>query len=102
MEGLGEIVVGAELHRLDSAIDDFVGAHHHDDGGGRLFLDLAEHFNPIDARQNHVDEREIGLLFREHAQAVFAIHRDEYVKAFFAQGTADGSQRERFVIDNQD
>ena len=49
VEGLDEVVVGAELHGFDGAVDHVVSAHHEDDGSGVGLLEAAEDFDAVDA-----------------------------------------------------
>ena len=100
MEGLDEVVVGAELHGFDGAIHHVVGAHHEDDSGGIGFFQAAEDFDAIDAGQNDVEQSEVGLLLGEDGQRVFAGGGCENFKALLPQSAGNGAEREFFVVDN--
>jgi hypothetical protein len=102
MEGLNQVVVGAQLHRLHRPVDHVVGAHHQDNGGMIGLLHAAQHFNAIDSRQHDVEQRQIRLFFGEHLQRVLAGGRGEDVKPLLPQSTGNRAQRQFLVIDNQD
>src|SRR5262249_55231033 len=63
VKGLDEVVVGAEFHGFDGAINHSIRTHHDDDSVGRVLLDLAKDFDTVDAGENDVEEREFGMLF---------------------------------------
>jgi hypothetical protein len=74
VERLGEIVVGAPLHRLNGGLDGAVSGHDHDLGIGSLLAHLAEQREPIDARHADVEQDEVeglGLGLPERRRAVF-------------------------------
>ena len=92
VEGLDEVVVGAELHGFDGAIDHVVGAHHEDDGGGRGLFHLAQDVDAVHAGHDDVEEGEVGLLVLENADGIFAGVGGEDVEALVAQSAGDGAE----------
>ncbi len=57
VEGLDQVVIGAQLHGFDGAIHHVVGAHHDHDGRGRDFFCLPQNFDSVNARQNDIEQR---------------------------------------------
>ena len=57
VEGLDEVVVGAELHRLHGAVDHVVGAHHQHHRGAVAFLYLPQDLDAIHPGQHNVHQR---------------------------------------------
>jgi hypothetical protein len=102
MEGLDEVVEGAELHGFNGAVDHVVGSHHQDDGGGVGLLEAAEDFDAVDAGENDVEQGEVGLLLGEDGESVFAGSGREDFKALLAQATRNGAEGQVFVVDYQD
>jgi hypothetical protein len=93
MEGLDEVVVGAEFHGFDGAIHHVVGAHHEDDGGGIGFFQSAQDFDAIDAGQHDVEESEVGLLLGEQGQRIFAGGGRKNFEALLPQSAGYGAER---------
>ena len=59
VELLGDVVVGAQLHRLDGRLDVGDGRDHDDLDLVALLADLPQHLEPADARQPHVEQHEV-------------------------------------------
>jgi len=102
MEGLDEVVVSAELHGFNSAVDHVVSTHHEDDGGGIGLLEAAKDFDAVDAREHDVEQCEVGLLLGEDGESVFAGSGCEDFEAFLTQATRDGAEGQVFVVDYED
>ena len=92
VEGLDEVVVGAELHGFDGAVDHVVGAHHEDDGGRVGFFQAAQDFDAVDAGKDDVEQGEIGLLLGEDGESVFAGGGCEDFEALLTQAARDGAE----------
>ena len=56
LEGLGDVVVGAELHRLDGRLRGGHRRHHDDRGVGREVPGGAQHLQPVDLRHAQVGD----------------------------------------------
>ncbi len=68
---------------------------------GESFLRLAQNFDSVDARQNDVEQREVGLVLGDRLQRFFATGGKQHFVALGLQGAPDGAQRKSFVIDDQ-
>ena len=93
VEGLDEVVVGAELHGFDGAIDHVVGAHHEDDGGGIGLLDLAQDVDAVDAGHARCRAgRGRASAPAKTRDSVFAGVGGVDFKALVAQSAGDGAE----------
>jgi len=77
VEGLGNVIVGAQLQPQD-----LVGVLHprreHDDRGGgqaRVAADAAGHLPAVQVGQHQVEEKQVGALIAQHRQRCGAIAR---------------------------
>ena len=102
VERLDQIIVGAQLHGFHRALHHVVGAHHDDDGGGVFALDLAQHFDAVNAGQHHVQQGQVGFFGGKNLHGFLAAHGDEHFEALLAQRPADGAEREGLVVHDQD
>ncbi len=59
VDGLGDVVEGAELHGRDRGLDGGVGGHHDDSGLGAQTLDAFERLDAVHARHAQVHDDEI-------------------------------------------
>src|SRR5690606_1103685 len=71
-EGLGQIVVGADLQPHD-AVGDFTTCRQHDDGHVGRFADFPADFETVLAGKHHVQQDAVGWVDAQHAQAVVAV-----------------------------
>src|SRR5690606_37609625 len=100
-ERLGEVVVGAALHRLDGHLDAAVGGHD-DDHALAIGLAVAvEEVEPAEAGHAHVAEDDVGLQLQRPAQTLLAVTRGEDLVAFFGEDEGNGLPETRLVVDNQ-
>ena len=101
LERLGNVIEGAELHRLDRGVDlRQTGDHDHVDVG-MAFLDQAQHFEAADIRHHDVEDHHVVGVFLDFAQRLAAVlHRlDPIVVAVEdAQAAADD---DLLVVDDQ-
>ena len=72
VERLEQIIVGAELHRLDGRLGRAVGGHQNDEELGVGGADAAERFESVHAAHAHVHEHEVGLEFGNDPQPFLA------------------------------
>ena len=69
--------------------------------GGEILLDLPQNLDAVDAGQHDVEQCQVGLLPRRDFSASSPYWREDFI-ALALQRAADGAQRQRLVIDNQD
>ena len=72
VERLEQIIVGAELHRLDGGLRRAVGGHQDDEQLGIGGADAAEGFQAVHAAHAHVHQHEVGLEFGNDLQPFLA------------------------------
>ena len=72
VERLEQIIVSAELHRLDGGLRRAVGGHQDDEQLGIGRADSAERFQAVHAAHAHVHEDEVGLEFGNDLQTLLA------------------------------
>ena len=75
VERLEQIIVGAELHRLDGGLRRAVGGHQDHEQLGVVRADAAQGFKPVHAAHAHVHEHEVGFEFRDDFQPFLAGRR---------------------------
>jgi hypothetical protein len=84
VKGFDEVVVSAELHSLNGAIDHVIGAHDQHHAEGTFRFNAARHFDPVDAGQNDIEYRKAWLFRLEDRQCIFAGACGEDFEAFVA------------------
>ena len=65
VELLGDVVVRAQLHRLDGRLDVGDGRDYDDLDLVALLPDVPQHLEPADARQPHVEQHEIDTVLAQ-------------------------------------
>jgi len=102
VEGLGDVVEGALLHRVHGRRHRSVGRDH-DDGRRRIvFDDLFQKTHPVEFRHPQVRHDHVHvprLQYPEGLQAVLGLH--DLVTILLQQGRED-QPHVRFVVDDQD
>jgi hypothetical protein len=75
VERLEQIIIRAELHRLDGGLRGAVGGHQDDELLGIGGADAAERFQTVHAAHAHVHQHEVGLEFGNDLQSFLAAGR---------------------------
>ena len=75
VERLEQIIIRAELHRLDCGLRRAVGGHQNDEQFRIARADFAERFESVHAAHAHVHEHEVGLEFWNEFQTFLAARR---------------------------
>ena len=78
LEVLGDVVVGAELHRADGRFDLVDGRDHDDFDQALRLLDVAEHLEAADARHPDVEQHHVHVLAVENGQPGLARRRAQH------------------------
>ena len=101
IEVLGDVVVGAVLHRLHGGFD-FVDRRDHDDlDEAVVFLDDPQHLEPADAGQPDIQQDEVDVLLVEDRQRRFAAAHPQH--AIFAfQDRRQRVPHPLVVVDDED
>src|SRR5262249_47760625 len=102
VEGLGEIVVGALLHRLDRRLHRPVGGHDHHLGIGTLRADLGEEGEAVEPRHADIEKDQIerlGFGLAESRRAV--LHRGDLI-AGAAEALLKDPAEAVFVVGDED
>jgi hypothetical protein len=87
------------------AIEQSVFARQHDHGNRLehlVVLDQRAGLIAIEPRHHNVDKHDIRLMIGNLGQSVEAIHRGEYLAAFFSQQRLGGTTNSLTIVDHQD
>ena len=101
VEILGDVVVGAVLHRLHGGLD-LVDRRDHDDfDEAVVLLDDAEHFEAADAGQADVEQHEVDVFAVEHGQRRLAA-RDPQHAVLALEDRGQRVPHPLVVVDDED
>ncbi len=106
VEGLEDVIVGAELHRLDGGLRGAVGGHHDDDLPGGHLADLLEGLEAVlgphpDVHDDDVDGAVLGQLALEDLQALVARFGAEDLDRLGFEEALEGVVDVLLVVDHQ-
>ena len=102
IEGLGEVVVGALLHRLDGVGDGAEGGHHHEGRVALGGLGLLHQADAVEARHLQVGEDHVGLELLELAERLEAVGRRLGAVALLTEDLREGRPCVGLVVHDQD
>ena len=96
---LGEVVVGAELHRVDRRLDGAVAGDDDDFRRRQLVADLPQHLEPVHLRHHDVEQRHVERLGAQRIErgAAVAVARppDSRAPPGISEGWIRGAPRPR-------
>ena len=72
-ERLGDVIEGAELHRLYRRVDLRQAGDHNDVDIGMALLDPAQHFQPADVRHHDVEDQDVVTVLLDLLQCFAAV-----------------------------
>ena len=101
VEILGDVVIGAVLHRLHGGLDVVERRDHDDLDQAVVLLDDAQHFEAADAGQADVEQDEVDVFAVEDGKRRFAAHHPQHAEL----ALEDRGQRvphPLVVVDDQD
>ncbi len=81
VEGLGEVVEGAGLQRLDRGVDGAVRGDHHHGQIGIFAQRLAEQGHAVHLRHAQIGDHEVDVVLAERSEPLLAVLREEHVVA---------------------
>ena len=102
LEGLRDVVEGAEAHRLDGALDRGVGRHDHDDGVGIAPQDVAQHVEARPVGQHQVEQDDVVGLGLEQGHGLGGGRRRGDLVALPRQQGAEDVADDLLVVDDED
>ena len=102
VERLEDVVVGAELHRLDRRLRRAVGGHHDDDLPRVDLPDFLERIEPALLAHADVHHDEVGLRLRAMPDALVARLGAQDVERLLFQQAAEGIVDVLLVVDDED
>ena len=100
-EGLGEVVVGAQLEAED-AVDLLALGGKHDDRNHRLGADFPREGEPVLAGQAHVEEHQVDAAGSERFAHVAAVRRRDHLELVPDEIVADHLPGGGVVVDGED
>ena len=102
LEGLDEIVLGAEPHGLHRGLDGAIGGHNDDGEVGMLGPDLSHQTHAVQPGQAPVREHEVHVLGFEGVQSFLgALHRQDLVPRKLERAM-ERAQEDFVVVDEQE
>src|SRR5581483_4313637 len=101
-ERLHEVVVGADLERVDPVVLGAAGRDDDDRGADSLGANRLDHLPAVEAGQHQVEHAGVRLLVAEPRQALVAVADPDGVEAGGAQVTGDSLGDHLVVLDDQD
>jgi hypothetical protein len=102
VDGLDEVVDGAEAHGLDGARDEAGRGQHEDVGVDLVALDRGEQLHAADVRHVEVGEHEVDAGLLDLAQAVGAVDGGVDRVAELLEVVAQGLARVLVILDDED
>ena len=99
-EGLGDVVVGAELEP-DDPVGLFAARRQHDHGQVAARPDPPAQRQPVGAGQHHVEDDEVGWAAFDQLPRGVAVARLDRVKAVALEVAGDNVAHDRLVVDDQ-
>ena len=100
-EGLGEIVVGADLEPADAVVLLAEGGQHHDRQIGSAPAEPPAHLEAVDAGEHEVEHHDVGRARRGGGQGVDAVRRAQHRHAGALEIRGDDVADGLVVIDDQ-
>jgi len=98
---LGQVVEGAQLHRLHGALHRPVGGHHHHRHLRDLLADALQDLQAGHVRQPVVQCQEVAVLFLEQGEGLPSGLRLAHAVALLLQALADRPADQLLVLDDQ-
>ena len=99
-EGLGDVIVGAQLKAFD-AVQLLAAGRQHDDGRIVTAADAAAHFPPVHPGEHQVQNDQVGLRAPKRVQRVMAVGRRDDVETFPFQVRGDEAAHVLLVLDDE-
>ena len=98
---LGQVIVGAVLHRFDGGFDRSLSCQHDHFGRIRAFMNAAQQFHAVHARHVDVAKQHVNVALFKLAQRRLAIGRCLHPIAEPLQLLLQNEAKIRFVFGNQ-
>ena len=101
MEGLGDVVVGAEVEALRLVGRGALGGQQ-DDRHGPALAQLAHDLDAVEIGHHDVEQDDVGPDLLGLQQRLFAAARGDDAEALLAEGDRDELRDPRFVVGDED
>ena len=101
-EGLRDVVVGAEIERLDLAGLVAAARQHHDRDGGAVLAQRRMSSCPLHVGQAEIQDDQIGRVGRDASSAPFASRRPRRPRSRGRRGPCAEAADRRLVVDDED
>src|SRR5207249_11210827 len=99
VEGLGDVIEGPRLQRLDRRLGGSMGGDHDDCHGWVLPLDLAKKLEPRTVRKHEIAENQIGFVFLQRSPGLGERGGCFYAATIFFKDGAEKIAQRYLVID---
>ena len=100
-EGLGDVVVGAQL-QAEHLVDLLGLGGEHDDRHGAARADLAADVEAVELGQHHVEHDEVEAVLAQPVERLAAVERGDDVVALLAQRVGEQLLHRQLVVHEQD
>src|SRR5262245_36916402 len=101
LEGLDQVVLRPQAHRLHRGLDGAVGRHHHHGKVGVLCLELAQQGDAVHAGQAPVREHQIHVLGLEGFESLLAALHRHHLVAAQPEGAVERPEEYFVVVDQE-
>ena len=102
VEGLGQVFAGAELDRLDGAVDRGVRGHENHFAARHVGADLPQQIEAVHVGHAQIDHREIGGLAHQHPHRLGAAGAGVDLEPGLGREALDDLEYRQFVVDDQE
>ena len=99
IDGLGKVVLGPFLHRLDGGLDRSEGGHHHEWGVVILKPYAREQLEAVHAGHLEVRKDQVGQVARNRVERLITVRCGDHVVSVLAQYLGKGFARVLLVVD---
>jgi len=82
IEGLGQVLTRARLHRFDRGGDVAVGREHDDGERGALTPQAPQHLHPVGCGHPVVEHHDVGFLLSDRRERLLAVRSLDDLEAF--------------------
>jgi hypothetical protein len=102
VDGLGQVVLGPQLHGAHRRLHGAVGRHDDDHGLGVDLLDLGQQLQAVHARHAQVGQDDVGVRLLEQGQPGAGVVGAAHLVAVLPEQRLERRRRVDLVVDDHD